>query len=194
VTGWFVIDWHRVLFKEVVAQDLSLLPAGRDKRGEASVAEGSATGSKDRMVLRSCIGEFGLISEASLFHDCEAGNAIERIRLHFESDIGDLFTTATTDSVRTLMQGRECLLNPTKLFDGTHLHGPRDIKLMVCGGLVGGVGEEFRFCRDQMGDHAFMCEHRSKLLEFALKLSILRASRHLEVRVFRWNISRDTLR
>jgi hypothetical protein len=67
------------------------------------------------------------------------------------------------------MEGCERLLNPTKLFDRTHLHGPGDIEFMVCGSLIGGVGEEFRFCCDQVGDHGFVCEHCSKFLELGLK-------------------------
>jgi len=99
-------------------------------------------------------------------------NTVKRIRLHVESGIGDFLAAATTDTVRTLTQGCECLFNSTKFVDSAHLHGPRNIERMVCSGLVGGIGKQFRFCRDQVGHHGFVRKHRSKSVEFALKTRI----------------------
>ena len=92
----------------------------------------------------------GLISGGSLLDERETGNTVERIGLHFEPGIGDLLTTAGTDSVRTRMQGRKCPLNSAKLFNGEHLHGQGDIEFMLSGGLVDRVREEFGFCGDRM--------------------------------------------
>lgn len=65
----------------------------------------------------------GLILGSFLLDEGLTGDAVERIRLHFQSGIGDLLTAAGTDSVRTRMQGRERLLNPAKLFDSENIHG-----------------------------------------------------------------------
>ena len=117
------------------------------------------------------------------------GNTVERIRLRFESGIGDLSTAATTNTIRMLTQGGERMLDSTKLFDRAHLHRPGDIDLMVCSGLVDRVRKKFRFRRDQVGHHGFVCEHRSKFLKLALKSRVLHDPSHLEVRVFRRNNS-----
>jgi hypothetical protein len=64
--------------------------------------------------------EFGieLTSGRFLLDVGETGDAVERIGLYSEPGIEDLVTAAGTDPVRTRMQGRECLLDPAKLFDG----------------------------------------------------------------------------
>lgn len=92
----------------------------------------------------------GLTSGGSLLDEGETGDAVERIRLHFEPGIRDFLAAAGTGSVRMCMQGRERLLNPATLFEGEHLHGQGDIELMLRGGLVDRVGKEFGFCGDQM--------------------------------------------
>jgi hypothetical protein len=92
------------------------------------------------------------------------------------------------------MQGCERPLDPAKLLDGENHHGQGDIEFMLSGGLVDRIGEEFWFCHDQMGDHGFACEHRSKSIEFVLKICVIRALLHGHVRVFRRNNSRDTIR
>ena len=68
------------------------------------------------------------------------------------------------------MEGRERLLDPAKFFDGEHLYGQGDIELVLSGGLVDRVGEEFGFCSDQMRHHGFAREHRSKSIEFKLEI------------------------
>src|SRR5262252_2058038 len=133
-------------------------------------------------------------SRRPLLHTCKARNAIQGIRLDFESGVRDAQTTATTDSIRMLMHGYEHVFNLTKLVKTTHLHGPRDIELLVCSGLIAGVGEQFRFSWDQVGDHGFVCEDRSKLYELALKNGVLHLPSHSEVQVFRRNNSWDTIR
>ena len=120
----------------------------------------------------------GLISGGCLFDDGETGNTVERIWLHFDPGRGDLLTAVGTDSVRTRLQGCERPLNPAKLFDGETHHGQGDIEFMLSGGLVDRVGEEFRFCHDQMGQHGFTCEHRSKSSEFVLKIREICALSH----------------
>lgn len=120
----------------------------------------------------------------------ETGDAVERIGLHFEPGIGDLVTAAGTDSVRTCMQGCECLLDPTELFEGEQLYGQGDVDFMSGGGLVDRVGEEFRPCRNEMGRHSFMCEHCTKSIQFVLKLRVIRVLPRGGVRAFRRNNSR----
>lgn len=85
-----------------------------------------------------------------LFDDGKTGNAVERIGLHSEPGIGDLMTAPEADSVRTCMQRCECLLNPAELLDSEQLDGQSDIVLILRGGLVDRVGEEFGFCGDEM--------------------------------------------
>ena len=92
----------------------------------------------------------GLISSSCLLDDGETRDTVERIGLDFKPGIGDLLTAAGTDSVRMGMERRKRLLNPAKLVDGEHFHGQRDTNLMLGGGLVDWVGEEFRFCGDLM--------------------------------------------
>jgi hypothetical protein len=92
------------------------------------------------------------------------------------------------------MQGHERLLNPAKFFDGETHHGQGDIEFMLSGGLVDRVGEEFRFCHDQMGQHGFTCEHRSKSSEFVLKIREICALSHGHAQVFRQSHYRGTVR
>lgn len=136
----------------------------------------------------------GLISGGFLLDEGETGDAVERIRLHLEPGIGDLLTAVGTDSVRMCMEGRERLFDPAKLFDGEQLYGQSDIEFMLSGGLVNRVGEEFWFYGDQMGHHGFVCEHRSQSIEFVLKIRVIHALPHVDVRAFRWNNSRDMVR
>ncbi len=135
-----------------------------------------------------------LTSVGLLLDDGETGDAVERIGLHSEPGIGDLVTAAGTDSIRMCMQGRECLLDPTELFDGEQLYGQGDIDLMCGGGLVDRVGEGFRLCRDEMGHHGFMCEHCTKPIEFVLKIRVIRVLPHGDIRVFRRNNSLGMIR
>jgi hypothetical protein len=136
----------------------------------------------------------GLISGSLLLDECETGDAVERIRLHFEPGRGDLLTAAGTDSVRTRMQGCERPLDPAKFFNGKNHYGQGDIEFMFSGGLVDRIGEEFRFCHDQMGHHGFACEHRSMSSEFELKICVIRALPQVDVRAFRRNTSQDMVR
>jgi hypothetical protein len=136
----------------------------------------------------------GLISGGFLLDEGEAGDAVERVWLHFESGRGDLLTAAGTDSVRMCMERRECLFDPAKLFNGEQLYGQSDIEFMLSGGLVDRIGKEFRFHHDQMGHHGFACEHRSKSSEFELKICVIRALPQVDVRAFRWNTSQDMVR
>ena len=92
----------------------------------SQVREGGAAGLRGVGVAVAVSG-IGLISGGFLFDEGETGNAVERIRLHFEPGRGDLLTAVGTDSVRTRMQGRERLLNPAKLFDTEKHHGQGDI-------------------------------------------------------------------
>ena len=71
-----------------------------------------------------------LPSVGMLLDDGETGDAVKRVGLHSEPGIGDLMITAGADSVRTCMQGCECLLDPTELFEGEQLYGQGDIGLM----------------------------------------------------------------
>jgi hypothetical protein len=125
-----------------------------------------------------------LIFGGFLLYDGETGDAVERIRLHSKPGRGDLLTAVGTDSVRTRMQRHERPLDPAKLFDGENHHGQRDIEFMLSGGLVDRIGVEFRFCHDQMGHHGFACEHRSKSIQFVLKIRVIRAVPYMNIRVF----------
>ena len=112
-------------------------------------------------------------------------NTVNRIRLYVESGIRDFLTAATTNTVRTLTQGCERLFDSTKFVDSAHLHGPGNIELIVCSCLIGGVGEEFRLCRDQVGHHGFVRKHRSKSGEFALKTGVLCTPPYRRARILR---------
>lgn len=67
--------------------------------------------------------------------------------------------------------GCERLLDPAKFFDGEQLYGQNDIALILRGGLVDRVREEFGFYSDEMRHHGFVCEHRSESIEFVLEIS-----------------------
>ena len=181
------------LLEEIAARGLSLLLAGRDKRGEAS-ARGGRTwaprcGQGSGKGVWHC-----LISGRCLLDDGETGDAVERIGLHFESGIGDLATAAGTDSVRTCMERCECPLDPAELFDGEQIYGQCDIDLMFGGGLVDRVRKEFWLCRDERGNHGFVREHCTKSIEFLLKIRVIRVLPHMDARAIRRNISRRMIR
>jgi hypothetical protein len=65
---------------------------------------------------------------------------------------------------------------------------------MFCGGLVDQVWEEFRLCRDQLRHHGLACENRSESIEFVLKVRIILALSHGDVRALRLNYSQDMVR
>ena len=136
----------------------------------------------------------GLISGGFLLDGGETGDAVKRIRLYFEPGIGDLLAAAATDAVRMCMEGRKRLLDSAKLFDREHFHGQGDTDLMFSGGLVDRVWEELRFCGDRMGRHGFVCEHRSKSIEFILNFCVIRALSYVGARMFRRNNSQDMVR
>lgn len=140
------------------------------------------------------VSDIGSIPSGRLLDEREAGDAVERIGLHFEPGIGDFLTAERTDSVGMRMQGHERLLDSAKLFDGEQFHGQGDIDLMLGGGLVDRIWEEFRLCRDQMRHHGFVCKHPSKSIEFVLKVRIIPAPPHVDVRTLRWNNSTGLVR
>ena len=84
--------------KEVAARGLSLLLVGRDKRGEAGARGGVHAGLRWAGMAVEVSG-IGLVSGDFLLDESEAGDAVERIGLHFEPGVGDLLTAAGTDSV-----------------------------------------------------------------------------------------------
>ena len=127
----------------------------------------------------------GLIPGGFLFDEGETGDAQERIRLHLQPGLGDLVRAAGTDAIRMRMHRRERLFNPPKLFERENIHGQGDIELMLSRGLVGRIGEEFRFCHEHMGDHGFSSEHRSKSIEFPLKIREVCTGPRLDVQVLR---------
>jgi hypothetical protein len=127
----------------------------------------------------------GLVPGGFLFDESETRNAVERIRLHLQPGLGDLLRAAGTDAIRMRMDRRECLLNPSKLFECENIDGQGDIKLMLNRGLVGWIGEEFRFCHEYMGDHGFACDHRSKSVEFSLTVREVCAGPQVDVQVLR---------
>ena len=129
----------------------------------------------------------GLIPGGFVFDDGETGNAQERVRLHLQPGLGDLLRAAGTDAIRMGMHRHERLLNPAELFEGENIYGQGDIEFMFSGGLVGWIGEEFRFCHEHMRDHGFACEHRSKSIEFTLKIREICAGPQRDVLVFRRN-------
>jgi len=65
----------------------------------SQVREGGAAGLQSAGMAVTVSG-IELISGSLLLDHGETGDAVERIRLHFEPGIGDLLTTAGTDSVR----------------------------------------------------------------------------------------------
>ena len=125
-----------------------------------------------------------LVSGRSLLDEGETRDAVERVGLHFEPGIGDILSAAGTDSIGTCMEGRECLFDPAKFFEGEQLHGQGDIELMLGCSLVDRVWEGFRFCGDQMGHRGFVCEYRSKPIEFILKICVIRVFLRLNVSMY----------
>ena len=119
-----------------------------------------------------------LIPRWLLLYDGETGDAVERIRLHFEPGIGNFLVASCTDSIRMPLQGRECLLDSAKLCEGEQFHGQGDIVLMLGGCLVKRVGKELWFCGDQLRHHGFVCKHRSESIEFVLKVRVILALPH----------------
>ena len=71
------------------------------------------------------------------------------------------------------LQWLEIISGGILLDDGEYLHRQRDSDLMLSGSLVYRVREEFWFCGHRLRRHRFLCEHRSKSIEFALKSSVI---------------------
>lgn len=125
-----------------------------------------------------------LISGGSLFDGGETGDAVERIRLHSKPGGGDHVAAMRTDSIRPCVEGCQRLLDPAKFFDGEQLHGQGDIEIVLGGGLVDRVGKELGFRGDQMRYRRFVCERRPKPIQFVLKVRVIGAFPHVDVRVF----------
>lgn len=147
---WLFADiLHGVLLKEVAARGVSLLGAREGIRVGSQVCEGGAAGLRCAGMDVKVFG-IALTSVGLLFDNRETGDAVQRVGLHSESGRWNLMIAAGTDSVRTCMQRCEYLLNPAELLDGEKLDGQSDIALILRGGLVDRVREEFGFCGDEM--------------------------------------------
>src|SRR5215813_13393918 len=89
-----------------------------------------------------------LLSADVLLDGREAGDAIERLRLHSQPGRRDLLTAASTDAIRMGVESGQRLLNPSKLFQGEQLDRQGHIEFMSGCGLVYRVGEQFRCGRE----------------------------------------------
>src|SRR5262245_59154825 len=136
----------------------------------------------------------GLLSADVLLDGRQAGDAIERLRLHSQPGSRDLLAAASTDAVRMGVEGGQRLLNPSKLFQSEQLDRQGYIEFMSGGGVVYRVGEQFRCGRELMGHRCFVREYRSKSMEFVLKFDVLCTLSSMNVGGFRRNNSRDTVR
>lgn len=155
--------------------------------------EGGAYLSSDGRIGGRGVG-IELISVCFLLDDGEAGDAVERIRLHSKPGRGDHVAAMGTDSVRPRVEGCQRLLNPAKFFDGKHFHGQGDIEIVLGGSLVDRVGKDLGFRGNQMGYRGFVREYHFQSMEFVPKIRVILALPYMKVWLFRWNTFLDMVR
>src|SRR5262249_47510321 len=118
-----------------------------------------------------------------------AGDAMGGLRVQDQRGRRNLVTTARTDAVRKGLERGQRLLNQTKLFQGEQLYRQGRIEFMFCSRLVYRIGEQFRGSGEMMRPRGFVREHRTKSMEFVLKIDVMGTLSFMNVRGFRPNSS-----